>query len=304
MPKTEENHNTKCGFIAIVGAPNVGKSTLLNRLVGVKVSIVSQKIQTTRTRILGICVRGKAQLVFIDTPGIFQPRQRLERAMVAAAWMGARDADHIALMVDATLGLDSNTNSILERFKKEGIHADLILNKVDLVEKLKLLKLAARLNDWDVFDKTFMISAKKGDGINDLMLHFTEKLPNGPWMFPKDQVSNLTDRLIAAEITREKIFQQLYKELPYSTTVETEKWKILKDTSIRIDQVIYTQRDSQKAIILGKKGNQIKSIGVEARAELERIFDCHVQLFLFVKVRENWRDDPERYREWGLDFNA
>ena len=304
MPKTKENHNTKCGFIAIVGAPNVGKSTLLNRLVGVKVSIVSQKVQTTRTRILGICVRGKAQLVFIDTPGIFQPRQRLERAMVAAAWMGARDADHIALMVDATLGLDSNTNSILERFKKEGIHADLILNKVDLVEKLKLLKLAARLNDWDFFDKTFMISAKKGDGINDLMLHFIEKLPNGPWMFPKDQVSNLTDRLIAAEITREKIFQQLYKELPYSTTVETEKWKILKDTSIRIDQVIYIQRDSQKAIILGKKGNQIKSIGVEARAELERIFDCHVQLFLFVKVRENWRDDPERYREWGLDFNA
>jgi len=302
--KTEGNHNTKCGFIAIVGAPNVGKSTLLNRLVGVKVSIVSQKVQTTRTRILGICVRGKAQLVFIDTPGIFRPRQRLERAMVAAAWMGARDADHIALMVDATLGLDSNTHSILGRFKKEGIHADLIVNKVDLVEKLKLLKLAAQFNDWDVFDKTFMISAKMGDGINDLMLHFTGKLPSGPWMFPKDQVSNLTDRLIAAEITREKIFQQLYKELPYSTTVETEKWKILEDASIRIDQVIYTQRDSQKAIILGKKGNQIKSIGVEARAELERIFDCHVQLFLFVKVRENWRDDPERYREWGLDFNA
>ena len=304
MIKTEGNHNTKCGFIAIVGAPNVGKSTLLNRLVGVKVSIVSQKVQTTRTRILGICVRGKAQLVFIDTPGIFRPRQRLERAMVAAAWMGARDADHIALMVDATLGLDSNTHSILGRFKKEGIHADLIVNKVDLVEKLKLLKLAAQFNDWDVFDKTFMISAKMGDGINDLMLHFTGKLPSGPWMFPKDQVSNLTDRLIAAEITREKIFQQLYKELPYSTTVETEKWKILEDASIRIDQVIYTQRDSQKAIILGKKGNQIKSIGVEARAELERIFDCHVQLFLFVKVRENWRDDPERYREWGLDFNA
>jgi len=304
VPKTEENHNTKCGFIAIVGAPNVGKSTLLNRLVGVKVSIVSQKVQTTRSRIIGICVRGETQLVFVDTPGIFRPRQRLERAMVAAAWMGARDADHIALMVDATVGLDSNTNSILQRFKKKGIHADLVLNKIDLVEKLKLLKLAARFNDWNVFDKTFMISAEKGDGINDLMLHFTEKLPKGPWMFPKDQVSNLTDRLIAAEITREKIFQQLYKELPYSTTVETEKWKILEDASIRIDQIIYIQRDSQKAIILGKKGNQIKSIGVEARAELERIFDCHVQLFLFVKVRENWRDDPERYREWGLDFNA
>ena len=278
MAKFEINPKTKCGYIAIIGAPNVGKSTLINRLVGVKISIVSRKVQTTRNRILGICIDGNTQLVFIDTPGIFQPQRRLERAMVAAAWAGVRGADHVALMVDAERGVNTN--------------------------KSILLKLPKTLKDSKLFDKTFMISAKNGDGCESILTDFSQKLPNGPWVFPKEQISDMTDRLFAAEITREKIFHQLYDELPYATTVETENWEILEDSTIRIKQVVYVKRDSQKAIMLGKNGNRIKSIGIEARTELEDIFGYPVQLMLFVKVRENWTDDPNRYKDWSLDFNA
>ena len=253
---------------------------------------------------LGICIEGNTQIVFVDTPGIFQPQRRLERAMVAAAWIGVRNADHVALMVDAERGINSNIDKIILKLKKENIKTDLIINKIDIVNKSILLRLAKTLNDSKIFDKTFMISAKNGDGCQSFLTHFSQKLPKGPWVFPKEQISDMTDRLFAAEITREKIFQQLYDELPYATTVETENWEILDDSTIRIKQVVYVQRDSQKAIMLGKKGNRIKSIGIKARLELQDIFGCPVQLMLFVKVRENWTDDPNRYKDWCLDFNA
>ena len=304
MPKNEADLGTKCGFIAIIGAPNVGKSTLLNRIMGLKVSIVSPKIQTTRTRVLGICIKENTQLVFIDTPGIFQPRCRLDRAMVAAAWLGAGDADHIILLVDVKYGIDTNTKSILKKLKEKGGRADLVLNKVDLADKPSLLGLAVELNEWGMFDNTFMISAERGDGVEDLMPHLTEQMPKGSWVFPEDQISDMPERLLAAELTREKLFLQLHKEVPYAITVETENWEELDDGSIRIEQVIYVLRNSQKAILLGKNGARIKSIGTEARAEMKTAFNCLVHLFLFVKVRGTWIDDPERYRNWGLDFDA
>jgi len=294
----------RCGFIAILGAPNVGKSTLLNQFVGLKVSIVSPKVQTTRARILGICMQGDAQLVFIDTPGIFIPRRRLDRAMVAAAWGGAGDADHIILVVDVTRGMDANTRSIVERLQEKGGRADLVLNKVDLVDKPKLLAIATEFNETGLFDETFMVSAEKGDGVKDVLAHLASRVAEGPWMFPEDQVSDMPERLLAAEVTREKIYLQLHKELPYAATVETETWEDQEDGSARIEQVIYVQRDSQKAIVLGKKGSRIKSIGADARADLEDMLGHRVHLFLFVKVREKWDDDPDRYRDWGLDFNA
>lgn len=294
----------RCGFIAVIGAPNAGKSTLVNRVVGAKVSIVSPKVQTTRARVMGIAIKDRVQLVFIDTPGIFQPRRRLDRAMVAAAWGGAGDADVKLLVVDASKGIDKDTAQIIERMKDESQRAHLVINKVDKVKKPQLLELVTQLNAADVFDDTFMISALNGDGVDDLVAFLAARMPEGPWHFPEDQVSDMTERLLAAEITREKLYLQLRQELPYATTVETETWEERKDGSIKIEQVIFVERDSQKSIILGKGGQQIKKLGAAARTELEDILDTRVHLFLFVKVREKWGDDPERYRDWGLDFDA
>ena len=295
---------TGAGFVAVVGAPNVGKSTLINLLVGTKVSIVSPKVQTTRTRVLGICMNGAVQVIFIDTPGIFQPRRRLDRAMVAAAWGGAGDADHVLLLVDAARGIDDNTRDIIDKLRGSGRRAVLAINKVDIVKKPDLLTLTATLQDPDLFTKTFMISATSGDGVNDLLAYLAGLLPAGPWLFPEDQVSDMPERLLAAEITREKLYLELHQELPYATTVETESWEYKPDGSVRISQVVYVERDTQKAIVLGKGGRQIKRIGVKARQELQEILDTNVHLFVFVKVREKWGDDPERYRDWDLDFNA
>ncbi|MCG8509642.1 MAG: GTPase Era [Rhodospirillales bacterium] len=295
---------TRCGFVAVLGAPNVGKSTLINQVVGTKVSIVSPKVQTTRTRVLGIHIEDGAQIVFIDTPGIFQPRRRLDRAMVAAAWGGADDADEILLLVDASRGLDKNTRDIVSRLGKAGRPAILVINKIDLVKKPALLALAEKLNDSGAFSQTFMISAMDGNGVRDLVAHLVGAVEQGPWMFPEDQISDMPQRLLAAEITREKLYLQLHQELPYAATVETEKWTQKEDGSVRIDQVVFVQRDSQRAIILGKGGKRIRALGEASRKELQDIFGCRVHLFLFVKVREKWGDDPERYRDWGLDFNA
>lgn len=294
----------RCGFVAVLGAPNAGKSTLVNRMVGTKVSIVSPKVQTTRSRVLGIALKDKAQLIFIDTPGIFQPRRRLDRAMVAAAWSGAADADVTILLVDAIQGLCRDTESIIARMKEEDRRAHLVLNKVDKVNKPDLLALTQKLVDTGVFDEVFMVSALKGQGVDDLVAFLADKMPLGPWHFPEDQVSDMTERLLAAEITREKLYLQLHQELPYATTVETETWEVRKDGLIAIEQVIFVERDSQKSIILGKGGQQIKKIGTASRLELEEIFETRVHLTLFVKVREKWADDPERYRDLGLDFNS
>ena len=294
----------RCGFIAVLGAPNAGKSTLVNRVVGTKVSIVSPKVQTTRARVMGIAVQGRTQLVFIDTPGIFEPRRRLDRAMVAAAWGGAGDADITLLLVDAERGIDRDTANIIERMKKEQKRAHLVLNKVDKAKKPQLLELTAKLNAAGVFDEIFMVSALKGEGVDDLVAFLAGHMPEGHWHFPEDQVSDMTERLLAAEITREKLYLQLRQELPYATTVETETWEEFDNGSVKIEQVIFVERDSQKSIILGKGGQQIKTIGADARKELEDILDRRVHLFLFVKVREKWGDDPERYRDWGLDFDA
>jgi len=324
--------DTRAGFVAILGAPNVGKSTLLNRLVGTKVSIVSPKVQTTRTRVLGICIEGSSQVIFIDTPGIFQPRRRLDRAMVAAAWSGAIDADEVLLLVDSSRGIDKDTRNIIENLQKrqeagsggartgkqkeagsgeavtgtreEPRRAVLAMNKVDLVKKPDLLALAAELDQTGVFTEIFMISAETGDGVSDLMDFLAGLVPAGPWLFPEDQISDMPGRLTAAEITREQLYLQLRQELPYAAAVETESWKDQDDGSVRIEQVVYVERDSQKAIVLGKKGSRIKKLGEEARKELEDIFERRVHLFLFVKVREKWGDDPERYRDLGLDFDA
>ncbi len=299
------NPQTSCGFVAILGAPNVGKSTLLNRIVGVKVSIVSPKVQTTRTRVLGIALKGDAQLIFIDTPGIFHPKRRLERAMVAAAWGGAGDADHVILLVDAQRGLNPDTRAIIDRLKEQDGHTvDLVINKIDLIDKQKLLALTQKLSAEGVFDETYMISAFKGDGVDDLVAHLTAKMPASPWLFPEDQISDMPMRLLAAEITREKLYLKLHQELPYATTVETETWEEKEDGSVRIEQTIYVESESQRSIILGKGGKMIKSIGVESRHDLGEILDTIVHLFLFVKINEKWGDDPGRYSAWGLDFNA
>jgi len=299
-----DSQTKRAGFISIVGAPNVGKSTLINRLVGTKVSIVSPKVQTTRTRVLGIRMEGAVQVVFVDTPGIFAPRRRLDRAMVSAAWSGAEDADEILLLVDCVRGIDGDTRSILERLKENRRKAYLALNKIDLVKKPKLLELSQSLNELDLFDETFMISAETGDGVDELIGVLASRLPEGEWLFPEDQLSDMPSRLLAAEITREKLYLQLRQELPYAATVETDKWTNQDDGSVRIEQTIYVERPTQKAIVLGKSGKRIKTLGAAARQELEEIFETRVHLFLFVKVRGKWGDDPERYRDWGLDFNA
>jgi GTP-binding protein Era len=300
-----EPEPTRAGFVAIVGAPNVGKSTLLNRLVGTKVSIVTAKVQTTRRRILGITVKDDAQAVFVDTPGIFSPRpgRQLEQAMVRAAWRGAEDADRRVLLVDSRRGLDRDTRTILDGLRTRGLRAILALNKVDLVAPPTTLPLIAELDRSGLFDEVFIVSALTGDGCDDLLARLLALLPEGPWLFPEDQLSDLSQRALAAEITREKLFQQLHQELPYSLTVETEAWTAAPDGSeLRIDQTIYVQRATQKAIVLGKGGHQIKAVGQEAREELERILETRVHLFLYVKVREKWTEDPERYRELGIEF--
>ena len=296
---------TRCGFIAILGAPNVGKSTLLNRLVGTKVSIVSPKVQTTRRRILGITVRGAAQLVFVDTPGIFTPApgRPLERARVQAAWRSVADADQAVLVVDARRGIDRDTETIVTELGRSRRPLTLAVNKLDLVAPPTVLPLIATLNRAVPFEGVFIVSALTGDGCDDLLNALSADLPQGPWLFPEDQLSDLSQRAMAAEITREKLFEQLHQELPYSLTVETENWAASADGGeVRIDQTIYVQRDSQKAIILGKGGRQIKAVGQAARIELEQMLGCRVHLFLFVKVRPKWLEDPERYAEMGLEF--
>lgn len=307
IPAPAETAATRCGFIAILGAPNVGKSTLLNRLVGTKVSIVTAKVQTTRRRILGITVKGAVQLVFIDTPGIFEPRpgRRLELAMVRAAWRGAEDADLRLLVVDATRGLDADTGLVLDGLRERGERAILAINKLDLVRPPTLLPLIRRFDETSLFDRVFIVSARDGDGCDDLLDALAAALPEGPWLFPEDQLSDLSQRAMAAEITREQLFAQLHQELPYSLTVETEGWAEAEDGSeVRIDQTIYVQRESQKAIVLGKGGQQIKAVGEAARRELAAMLGQRVHLFLFVKVRRKWLEDPERYQELGLDFPA
>ena len=300
-----DNTTPRCGFVALIGAPNAGKSTLLNRLIGAKVSIVSPKVQTTRRRVLGVAMRGNAQVVFVDTPGIFAPRRRLDRAMVAAAWSGAGDADRIVLLVDATKKkIDADTRAIIEGLKKDKRSAICAINKVDAVKPESLLKLAAELNAAFSFDRIFMVSAETGDGVEDLMAEVVAHLPEGPHHFPDDQLTDLPVRLLAAEVTREHLFRQLHEEVPYALTVETEAWEEFKDGSAKISQIVYVARDNQKAIVLGKGGSRIKQVREAAQKELEEMLERKLHLFLFVKVRENWQDDPERYREMGLDFDT
>ena len=302
---------THCGFVALIGAPNAGKSTLLNALVGAKVSIVSRKAQTTRAAIRGVVVQGEAQIIFVDTPGLFQPKRRLDRAMTTAAWGAAGDADLLALLIDARheVGakgdretLSESTSRILETLKPMGVKPVLILNKVDLIERDLLLGLAARLNAELPFRETFMISALGGSGLDKLKRDLAGMMPKGPWLYPEDQIADAPMRSLAAEITREKLFERLHDELPYQTTVETESWKDQPDGSARIEQTIYVSRESHKKIVIGEGGRTLKSIGSAARKEIAEAHEANVHLFLFVKVRENWLDDPERYRAMGLEF--
>ncbi|HEX6978322.1 MAG TPA: GTPase Era [Alphaproteobacteria bacterium] len=295
---------THCGFVAVLGAPNAGKSTLVNRLVGAKVSIVSPKVQTTRTRITGIAIQENTQIVFLDLPGIFVPRRRLDRAMVDAAWRGVEDADTALVLVDAARGIDEDTETILAGLKTREIKAVLVLNKIDLVKPPVLLQLSADLNARTSFEATFMVSAATGDGVDDLMRFLVAHMPEGPWLYPEDQLTDLSERLLAAEITREQIFLQLHQELPYSAAVETEKWENFADGSVRIDQTIFVQREGQKKIVIGEKGNRIKSIGAAARAELARVLGRKVHLFLYVKVAEDWAERREFFRAWGLEYDV
>ncbi|HMO28772.1 GTPase Era [Enterovirga sp.] len=301
MAETEASGRS-CGFVALIGAPNAGKSTLINQLVGTKVSIVSRKVQTTRSQIRGIAIEGAAQIVFVDTPGIFRPRRRLDRAMVTSAWGGAGDADIVCLLVDSRRGLDEETDAILARLPEVRRPRMLVLNKIDLIERSKLLALTAALNERAAFERTFMISALTGDGVDALRRDLAARMPPGPWLYPEDQVSDAPLRALAAEITREKIYERLHEELPYRSTVETDSWQQRPDGSVRIEQTIFVERDSQRKIVLGEGGRTIKAIGQAARREIAEIAETNVHLFLFVKVRENWSDDPARYREMGLEF--
>jgi GTPase len=300
--ETGEVVATRSGFVALIGAPNAGKSTLINRLVGAKVSIVTHKVQTTRAIVRGIATHGAAQIVFVDTPGIFRPKRRLDEAMVTTAWGGAKDADLVLVLIDAERGLRGDAAAMLDHLVKSGQPKVLVLNKVDRVKPEKLLELTSAANEKVAFERTFMISALTGSGCDDLLDWLAQRLPEGPWYYPEDQLSDLPMRQLAAEITREKLFLRLHQELPYSSHVETESWEEKKDGSVRIQQVIYVERDSQKKIVLGAKGETIRAIGQASRTELAQILEQPVHLFLFVKVRENWGDDPERYREMGLEF--
>jgi GTP-binding protein Era len=294
--------HTRCGFIALIGAPNVGKSTLINALVGSKVAIVSHKVQTTRTLLRGIAIVGGSQLVFIDTPGIFAPKRRLDRAMVSNAWTGAHDADIVGLLIDARRGLDEEADAILARLNEVRRPKILIVKKIDLVDKSALLALAKATNARLAFAATFMISALTGDGVVDVRNWLAAHVPEGPWHYPEDQITDAPLRQLAAEVTREKLYLRLHQELPYQSTVETDSWQERKDGSVRIEQTIYVERESQRKIVLGKGGQTIKAIGADARREIVEMIEAPVHLFLFVKVRERWGDDPERYRSMGLDF--
>jgi GTPase len=293
---------TRCGFVALIGAPNVGKSTLVNALVGSKVTIVSRKVQTTRALIRGIVIENNAQIILVDTPGIFLPKRRLDRAMVSTAWSGAHDADLVCVLLDAKSGIDEEADAILQKLSTVRHPKILVLNKIDLVPREKLLALTKALNDRLAFEQTFMVSALSGDGVDDLRRTLAAMVPPGPFHYPEDQMSDAPMRHLAAEITREKIFRQLHQELPYQSTVETDSWTERKDKSVRIEQTIFVERESQRKIVLGKGGSAIKSIGADARKEIAEILGQPVHLFLFVKVRENWGEDPDRYREMGLEF--
>ena len=296
-----DDTQTRCGMVALIGAPNAGKSTLLNQLVGSKISIVTHKVQTTRASIRAIALRGESQVIFIDTPGIFAPKRKLDEAMVEAAWGGVADADINVLLIDARDGLSDEVMAIIEGLKENGISACLAINKIDLVKNESLLALTQEMTDAFDFQQVFLISALSGDGVQDLLEYLAESVPAGPWLYPEDQIADVPMRLIAAEVTREKVYLRLHQELPYASTVETESWKELKDGSVRIEQVVYVERNSQKKIMLGKNGGTIKAIGSAARSELEEMLERKVHLFLFVKVREKWAQDPERLRNMGLN---
>ena len=296
---------TRAGFVALIGEPNAGKSTLLNRMVGAKVSIVTHKVQTTRTRIRGLAIEGQTQIVFVDTPGLFRPRRRLDRAMVASAWAGAEDADITVLMVEAHRGVTEGVEAILKTLDEHVGKRPLALaiNKIDRVKRDRLLGLVAELNEHRAFSETFLVSAQNGDGVDDLRRWLAETLPESPWLYPEDQVADVALRLIAAEITREKLTLRLHQELPYQLTVETENWEERKDGSVRIEQLIYVARDGHKGIVLGKRGETIKAVGEQARKDIMELLDRPAHLFLNVKVRPNWQEDPERYTQMGLDFS-
>jgi GTP-binding protein Era len=296
------SNDTRCGFVALIGAPNVGKSTLVNALVGSKVTIVSRKVQTTRALIRGIVIENRAQIILVDTPGIFLPKRRLDRAMVKTAWSGAHDADLVCVLIDARAGIDEEAEAIFLKLAQVDHPKILVINKIDIVAREKLLKLAQQANQRLTFAETFMVSAMTGDGVDDLRRALARGVPEGPYHYPEDQMSDAPMRHLAAEITREKIFRQLHQELPYQSTVETDSWTERKDKSIRIEQTIFVERESQRKIVLGKAGATIKSIGADSRKEIAEIMGVPVHLFLFVKVRENWGDDPNRYREMGLEF--
>jgi GTPase len=298
----EQDKNRRCGFVALIGAPNAGKSTLVNALVGTKVSIVTPKVQTTRALIRGIAIVDNAQLIFVDTPGIFRPRRRLDRAMVTTAWSGAHDADLVGVVIDVKRGVEEEADAILERLKDVKQPKALILNKVDLIDKAKLLELTASINARRDFAATFMVAALSGYGVDDVRKWFATHVQPGPWLYPEDQLTDAPLRHLASEITREKLYLRLHEELPYQSTIETESWQERKDGSARIEQTIFVERESQRKIVLGKGGQTIKAIGEQSRKELSEILEKKIHLFLFVKVRESWGDDPERYREMGLEF--
>ncbi len=293
---------TKCGFVALIGAPNAGKSTLTNQLAGTKISIVTHKVQTTRARLRAIVMEGNSQIILVDTPGIFAPKKRLDRAMVDAAWEGAKDADLIVFLIDAAKGLDDAAEKIIEDLQEVGLPKILALNKIDNVQKEDLLKLTKEISDKISFDQVFMISALEGHGVEDLKGFLADRVPEGVWLYPEDQIGDASLRFTAAEITREKLFLRLHEELPYASTVETTAWKQLKDGSVRVEQTIYVERDSQKKIVIGKNGQTLKRISMESRKEIAEMAECNIHLFIFVKVRGKWTDDPERYREMGLEF--
>ncbi|ETR75393.1 GTPase Era [Afipia sp. P52-10] len=302
MSDHEVGAATRCGFVALIGAPNVGKSTLVNALVGSKVSIVSSKVQTTRALIRGIVIEDRSQIILVDTPGIFAPKRRLDRAMVTTAWSGAHDADLVCLLLDARKGIDEEAEAVFEKLKQVKHPLFLVINKIDTVARDTLLALAQRANERLSFERTFMIAAISGDGVADLRRAMAETLPAGPFLYPEDQMSDAPLRSLAAEITREKIYRKLHQELPYQSTVETDTWTERKDGSVKIEQTIFVERESQRKIVLGKGGATIKAIGADARRELSELIEQPVHLFLFVKVREHWGDDPDRYREMGLEF--
>ena len=301
---TNDSQVLRCGFVALIGAPNAGKSTITNNFVGSKVSIVSPKVQTTRTMVRGIGVYENTQIIFIDTPGIFRPKRRLDRAMVSSAWSGVKDADIVVLVVDAKRGFDDETRAIIDQLNKNKISSILVLNKVDIIDKTKLLALSAALNEAGNFKETFMISALTGQNIDDFYKYLADNLPESPWYYPEEQMSDMPLKLLAAEIVREKLFLYLRQEIPYELTVEPELWERREDGSVRAEMTIYVKKDNQKTIILGRGGEMIKKIGQSARREIERELEERVHLFLFVKVRANWIDDPARYSAWNLDFNS